>query len=86
MLVTPRYQIYKVRPKRKEICDDVKFCHTNGTDVAADCTGELEGCTVVWTSHTDTETPFELEKRIGDKRGNVFRYTHCIKVMQTRRQ
>jgi len=33
------------------------------TFVVLDCTGELEGCTVVWTSHTDTETPFQLREK-----------------------
>jgi hypothetical protein len=77
--------MFKIIPNYKGIRGEAKFCCMTGTVVAPDCTGELEGCTVVWTSHMDIETPFQLAKRRGDKRGNVFRYTYCIKMMQMRR-
>jgi len=67
------------------IRSQVKFVCNSATAAARDCTGEPEGCSVVWISHTDTETPFELREKERDdegrnSRGDVFSNVECVKV------
>lgn len=65
------------------MCFEMKFDSVRAITITLDCTGstgKLEGCTVVWTSHRDTETPFQLreKERKSSTRGNA----HGEKVMQ----